>query len=374
MIAPRRSAPRVLMTADAVGGVWTYALDLAAGLGRTGVETTLVVLGPAPAAHQRSEAAAVPGLTLIETELPLDWTAFEAAEVLEVAAAVRGLARAHRADVIHLNTPALAALGGFSAPVVGACHSCLATWWSAVKEGPPPPDFRWRTQLLWRGLHACDVLVAPTRAFAQATAAAYEVPAPHRVWNGRAGPPSTRTAREAVVFTSGRLWDEGKNMAVLDRAAALMRRPLYAAGPLKGPNGAEVTLRSARALGPLTGAEVRAWLGRAAVFASAAVYEPFGLGVLEAAQAGCALVLADIPTFRELWEGAAVFVEPHDAAAFAAACDRLAEDPAEREALAGQARTRAGRYSVEAMCQAMLGVYRPFAPQLFPARSEEAAA
>ena len=40
---------RLLMTADAVGGVWTYALDLAAGLAPFGVETTLAVLGPAPA-------------------------------------------------------------------------------------------------------------------------------------------------------------------------------------------------------------------------------------------------------------------------------------------------------------------------------------
>ena len=37
-------------------------------------------------------------------------------------------------------------------------------------------------------------------------------------------------------------------------------------------------------------------------------YEPFGLAVLEAAQAGMRLVLSDIPSFRELWDGAATFV------------------------------------------------------------------
>ncbi len=46
----------------------------------------------------------------------------------------------------------------------------------------------------------------------------------------------------------------------------------------------------------------------ATVFASMARYEPFGLAVLEAAQAGMRLVLSDIPTFRELWDGAAIFV------------------------------------------------------------------
>ncbi|HEX8375447.1 MAG TPA: hypothetical protein VF606_09745, partial [Geminicoccaceae bacterium] len=38
----------VLMTTDAVGGVWTYSLDLAAALATRGVRTTLAVLGPAP--------------------------------------------------------------------------------------------------------------------------------------------------------------------------------------------------------------------------------------------------------------------------------------------------------------------------------------
>ena len=45
---------RVLLTADAVGGVWSYALDLACGLGVHGVETILALTGPAPSADQRA--------------------------------------------------------------------------------------------------------------------------------------------------------------------------------------------------------------------------------------------------------------------------------------------------------------------------------
>ena len=39
------------MTADAVGGVWTYALDLAAALRDRDVEVTLAVMGPAMTAQ-----------------------------------------------------------------------------------------------------------------------------------------------------------------------------------------------------------------------------------------------------------------------------------------------------------------------------------
>lgn len=365
---------RVLMTADAVGGVWTYALDLAGGLAQAGVRTTLAVLGPAPSRDQTHVAEAIAGLEVIETGLPLDWTAEEPAEILEVAAAIRGLARGVRADLIHLNSPAFAALGGFSAPVVGACHSCLATWWSAVKDGPMPEDFRWRTQALWQGLHACDALVAPSRGFAEETARTYDLLVPHVVWNGRGPAAAPRIEREAMVFTSGRLWDEGKNVAVLDRAAGRISAPLYAAGPLSGPNGAAVSLEQARPLGRLGAAEVTDWLARAPIFASSALYEPFGLGVLEAAQAGCALVLSDIPTFRELWDGAAILVDPRDPAGFAEAIDRLLGDVSLRAALGRKARTRATLYSVEAMTSGMLDVYRRLTPSANLQPRREAAA
>ena len=70
------------MTADTVGGVWTYALDLAHSLAGAGVTVSLAVLGPEPAPDQRRAAEAVPGLDLIETGLALDWMADEPGEKL----------------------------------------------------------------------------------------------------------------------------------------------------------------------------------------------------------------------------------------------------------------------------------------------------
>jgi glycosyltransferase involved in cell wall biosynthesis len=80
--------------------------------------------------------------------------------------------------------------------------------------------------------------------------------------------------------------------------------------------------------------------------------------VLEAAQAGCALVLSDIPTFRELWDGAALFVPADDEAAIADAIQGLADDPARRFDVGAAARERARAYSVEAMTDGLLAVYR----------------
>ena len=77
---------------------------------------------------------------------------------------------------------------------------------------------------------------------------------------------------------------------------------------------------------------------------------------IEAAQAGAALVLSDIATFRELWDEAALFVPPDDPAAIATAANALLDDPARAIALGAAARHRAGRYTAEVMAERMLAV------------------
>lgn len=355
----RPPAPRhVLLTTDAVGGVWTYALDLAGGLRARGTAVTLAVLGPAPDAAQREAAAAIDGLKLVETGLPLDWIEDDPHRLAAAGRSLAALAAAAGADLVHLNSPALAAEAGFTMPVVGGCHSCLATWWRAVKRDEEmPPAFRWRTDLLARGYAACDRLIAPSYAFMRATAALYGA-VPETVHNGRAAPPAPGAAgREPVVLTSGRLWDEGKNLRTLDRAAGRMRHPVRAAGSLAGPDGPAVAPDHLLWLGRLDAAALRRELERATVFASLSLYEPFGLGVLEAAQAGCALVLSDIPTFRELWQGAAIFVPAEDEATVAKVLDDLVDDPSAAAALGRAAAGRAERFTVDAMAEGSLRVY-----------------
>lgn len=356
---------RILMTADAVGGVWTYALELAQGLAAQGVHTTLAVLGPPPSAGQRDAAAAVPGLLLQETRLPLDWLADRPDAVEAAGASIATMARLGGVDLVHLNSPALAAGASFPVPVVGACHSCVATWWQAVRGGGLPADFRWRTALLARGYAAVDALIAPTLAFAEATAVAYRLRSrPAVVHNGRGLPAEGEAGAlpqadpGGFALTAGRLWDEGKNLAALDRAAARVALPVLAAGPTHGPNGTAVALPHLQLLGNLGPAELRRWLARGPVFVSTARYEPFGLAVLEAAQAGCALVLSDIPSFRELWDGAAVFVSAEDDVAIAAAIDAVATEPGWRMKLGAAARERARRYTAERMTAGVLDIYR----------------
>jgi glycosyltransferase involved in cell wall biosynthesis len=246
--------------------------------------------------------------------------------------------------------------------VIAVAHSCIATWWEAVKKCPVDTDYRWRAALHGEGLCRADCTVAPTAAFAEATRAAYGMPAPPlAVHNGRSALPLPRVAPHDFAFTAGRLWDDGKNVATLDLAAADIPIPLYAAGPAKGPNDEEARLEHVRSLGLVSEAELGRHLAARPVFVSAALYEPFGLAVLEAAAAGCPLVLSDIPTFRELWGDVACFVPATDHRGFARAISEIAGDDLLRTRMGQAAKDRAARYTVDALAEKMLLLYREIA-------------
>mgnify|MGYP002781342234 FL=1 len=104
-------------------------------------------------------------------------------------------------------------------------------------------------------------------------------------------------------------------------------------------------------------------MARASVYAAPALYEPFGLAILEAASAGCALLLGDIPSLRELWDGVAVFAPPRDQSAFARALRLLEGDPRGRRALAAAARQRACRFTSAAQADAYIALARELAAE-----------
>jgi glycosyltransferase involved in cell wall biosynthesis len=175
--------------------------------------------------------------------------------------------------------------------------------------------------------------------------------------NGRDPKLFRPTAKEPVVFSAGRLWDEAKNLEALERVAPRLPWPVFVAGENHHPDGGEIRPHNTRLLGRLSQRALAAWLGRSAIYALPARYEPFGLSVLEAALAGCALVLGDIPSLRETWRNRAVFVPPDDPDALEAAIVSLIEDPDRRQSLAAGARNRALEHAPERMVDGYLEAY-----------------
>jgi glycosyltransferase involved in cell wall biosynthesis len=353
--------PHILITTDAIGGVWRYSTDLASQLQSLGWKVTLLCLGPPPDAAER-RLVLDQAIALHETALPLDWLAATEGDIVFAADALADWAAKLQVDSVHLHSPAYAVSRRFDRPVVAVNHSCLATWWSAIRgPSPMPNDFRWRAELHHEGLLAADRILCPSASFAKLTCDQYGLPTtPIAILNGRKPlPEGWEVAPLRVrVFTCGRLWDEAKNIALVDRAAARIEVRIHVAGADRAPTGQRATVSNLALLGQLDGSALAGILAQQPIYIASSRYEPFGLSVLEAAAFGCPLVLSDIPTFRELWEGAAIFVHPSDEIALAEVVNTLLADAVARADLGHRARQRALGYSIDAMADAVAAVHR----------------
>jgi len=350
----------VLMTADAVGGVWVFATTLARRLCRAGDRVTLAVMGPTPSPAQWAEIADVEGLSVEITNLVLEWMDPDGADEPRALDRLARLAHRIGPDVVHLNGYR-EARAEWPAPVVVTAHSCVGSWWRACRA-TEPDEPRWRTycDAVREGLAACDLWTAPTEAFREEIERLYEPPTRGRVIaNAVEAEIALPSKKEPFVLAAGRLWDEAKNLAILDAIAGTSSWPIVLAGPraINASTPERDAGSALRMLGALSRRDLVATMRRASIYVSPALYEPFGLSVLEAAHAGCALVLSDIPTFRELWDGAACFVEPRDPIALGAALSRLMEDSAARRRLQRLAAERACRFSPDSMVSAYRTAY-----------------
>jgi glycosyltransferase involved in cell wall biosynthesis len=98
-------------------------------------------------------------------------------------------------------------------------------------------------------------------------------------------------------------------------------------------------------------------MSRAAIYVVPVSSEAIGPSVLEAALSGCALVLGDLPSLRETWAGAALFVDPDDHDALAQTVTRLIGDKTLALQLATGARSRARAFTADRMGAGYLSLY-----------------
>jgi glycogen(starch) synthase len=299
-------------------------------------------------------------LTNVEVEqsaFKLEWMEQPWDDVKRAGKWLMDLEYRYRPDVVHLNGYAHGTVP-FTAPVVMVAHSCVASWWEAVKGEAAPAEWdRYRREVT-AGLYDADVVVAPTAAMLAALRRHYG-PVPHGrvIANGVNAGRFTRAAKEPAVLAAGRVWDEAKNVGTLARAAKDLAWPVCVAGDETCPDGRGQRFENVKLLGRLSAAEMAAWYARAAIYALPARYEPFGLSAVEAGLSGCALVLGDIPSLREVWGDAATFVRPDDEDGLRRAIGELIGDPLKRERMARAATERARTYSASEMGGRYLATY-----------------
>jgi glycosyltransferase involved in cell wall biosynthesis len=350
---------RILMTTDAVGGVWDYSLELCRGLRGHDISVVLATMGPRPRADQREAAQSLDHVTLCESEFRLEWMESPWGDVARAGDWLLSLEEEFAPDLVHLNGYAHGALP-WRAPVLMVGHSCVLSWWEALHgEHAPAACERYR-EAATAGLRAASLVAAPTQTMLAALQRHYgPLAATTVIPNGRdsaqfaCGP-----KREAFVLSVGRLWDEAKNVDALAAIAPELPWPVRVAGDATAPDGRRCEFAGLEMLGHCLRPALRQLYAQAAIYALPARYEPFGLSVLEAALSGCALVLGDIPSLRETWGGAAVFVKPNRPGDLRDAILTLIDDPLGRARLAACARARAAHFTPDRMTARYLAACR----------------
>ena len=349
--------PHVLMTADTVGGVWSHVLELAGGLGDVGMRVAIAAMGGPVSDGQREQVEQLPTVTLHERPYRLEWMAEPWKDVRQAGQWLLRLESELRPRLVHLNQFAFGALP-FAAPTLLVAHSCVLSWWRAVHGEAAPPSWDRYRRTVTRGLAGATLVGAPTEAMLMSLATNYGYAGKGVVLpNARSRDDYAPGEKQPVILSAGRLWDAAKNLAALEAVAPSLPWPVRVAGSTSQPTGGVRKTRGVVALGDLSPRALAAEMAAASIYALPARYEPFGQTALEAALSGCALVLGDVPSLREVWGPAALYVAPDDHAGLHATLVQLMDDEPLRRRMAAKAMDRALRFTPTRMVDAYLSAY-----------------
>ena len=365
----------ILMTTDTVGGVWTYTRELVAALLQRGVRVTLVSFGNIPSDSQMHwmeeyQSLGNSNFDYRPTGFRLEWM-HDAHDDMEASAEyLRNLVEETKPDLLHSNQFYYGALD-CDVPRVVVAHSDVVSWWVAVHGQQPPqnPWLEWYRHLVARGLARATAVVAPSQWMLDQIERHYlKLRRSCTIYNGRSPllfNPHSR--KDGHIVTVGRLWDLGKNVRLLVQTE--MPAPVRVVGsdhhPDGGSNGLMIAARPNVYVQPPQGEkQIVQIFGRAAIYAATSQYEPFGLAPVEAALSRCAVVASDIPSFRELWGGAALFFRNNDTADLRSALELLVREQAVRREYANLAYERARqRFAAARMVDEYLELYEALSIQ-----------
>lgn len=364
---------KIIMTTDTIGGVWTYSMELCAALRDYPVEIHLVGLGGYPSKSQKKEVEKLKNVTFYPKNYKLEWMENSEKGTVQTEWKIYELCKRIQPDLLHFNNYVRdGRIWGIRKITV--FHSCVQTWWQAVKGEQVPESWNSYLELVENALNSSDVAVFPSKAIRDK---AFEL---HRISPTSVVIPNARTKKrrpeepkEKIILCCGRIWDEAKNLSLLCSIAPELPWPVYVAGDNKNPNADdEKELENVRFLGKLTPEEVQCWMNHTPIYVNAAHYEPFGLAVLEAANSGCALVLSDIDTLREIWGDSTLYFNPNDADSLREVLLQLIEDSEKLFDYQQRAEVRAERYNPEDFGRTYFQLYQKLIsenPVLKPSKS-----
>lgn len=351
---------RVLITTDTIGGVWRFTHELSAGLLEAGDSVALISFGRLPSAMQHADCMRLvstwgEAFRYTASDLPLEWMqdnerCFEAGGVV-----ISEVAQRFAPELVHSNQFCFGALE-LGIPKVVTAHSDVLSWARACRGGAleDSPWIARYSAMMQTGLDAADAVTAPTRWMLCALGEGLKLRGETCVIpNGREIPCLPAGARRLQAVTAGRLWDEAKDVALLEQVCS--RMPLIVAGETACHGVSLPHMAGVKLLGALAERELLQLFRESAVYVCTSRYEPFGIAPLEAALCGCALVARRIEPLEEVWGDTALYF--HGAEDLSELLTWLYEDRESLRKAQEQATAQAGRYTRRAMVMSYRALY-----------------
>lgn len=339
------------MTADSIGGVWTYVRELVRGL-PSDFEIILAVMGRSPSKSQYDEICCDSKVTVLFKPFRLEWMENAESDIQDAGEWLLSLQDSYDIDLVHINGYAHVSLP-WKCPVVCVAHSCVYSWYVHVKNRLP--DFSWNQykKRVCEAMVNADIVISPSFAMQKDLIKNYDtIKKSLVIYNGRSDNHFGTGKKEPLLLASGRIWDEAKNLKCLSGVVKNIEWPLYIAGESGLPE------ENRNYLGYLDSSEMVSWLNKASIYIHPALYEPFGLSVLEAAHCGCALILSDISSLNEIWENAALYVNPMNPEDIEEKIQYLINDKDALLYYSSKAKSKAQLYTAQLMCTKYEKIYK----------------
>jgi glycogen synthase len=357
-----------------MSGDWAYTRELVTGLVTRGVRITLVSFGEIPMPAQTAWMELLHGLEYHPTAFRLQWMYEAPSDLYESSEFLAGLVREKQPDLLHLHQFCHATLP-VAVPRVVMVHGDLITWSEAVRGCSPNPTrwLNWYRDTVIRGIAAADAVIAPSTWMLDALRSTYGRPRREVVIYPGRNPIffNPFVSKEDSVLSIGRLLDAGKQVFLLTQHAQPFPVCIVSSEqvvalpsiPIRADIKVAADQSSVAVRGAQTEAQLRALYSKAAVYAATARYEPVSMTSIDAAFSRCAIVANDIPSFREIWDDAALYFRTNDARSLADTLGRLEANRGLRQAYADRAYARAReRFTAKRMIDSYLDLYRSLAP------------
>jgi glycosyltransferase involved in cell wall biosynthesis len=250
-------------------------------------------------------------------------------------------------------------------------HGDVITWWLSIHGHEPATSawIQWYRKTIVDGLRRSEAVVTTSRWMGQLLRVAYGDD-----FEGYVIPPGRNpiyfnpfVTKEESVLAIGRLWDSGKQVALLTQHKHGLPVCIVGADnpiptpvvPIRADVRVSTSEHEISVKGAQTESQLRSLYSKSTIFAATSRYEPTGLASVEAAFSRCALVANDTEVYREFWGDAALYFERNNANSLSEVLAQLDADRDMARLYGTRAYNRAReRFTARRMVDDYLRLYR----------------